>query len=360
MERLEPIPSPPGALWREVRHRVLPFAVFAGVLALVATIWQRDLRGTHLFGEVEAVHADVTTIEAGLLAELRVGRFDAVRAGEILGTVEVSSAETARRELETAAAELRIMRARMAVDEARNIQDLEALRTRWLEARVALAGARVGLERARLDHERNTRLHAGQIISDAEFELSRAIFEALRAEVAERETLVSGLAETLPRLDAAIAADQAEALLTLEEAVAAQESLLSQTRTLRLRAPQDGYISAVNHLPGERLPAGAVVARVTAPRSHRVIGYVRQPLNVTPQVGMAVEVRTRSRPPLVIPSTVIKVGNHLEMVSSPLRLRGFDNATARGLPFLVELPPEAALHPGELVDLVLRPAASRN
>ncbi|MFN0069551.1 MAG: HlyD family secretion protein [Limisphaerales bacterium] len=355
MERLEPIPSPPGALGREIRHRFVPVVVFAAATVVIALLWQRDFRGQHFFGEVEARRANVITVEGGTLTGLAVDRFSEVKAGEVIGTVEFSSTEAAGKELDVAAAELRITRARMALDEARNAQGLEDLRSRWLEARVDLAGARVNLERARLDHERNSRLHAEKVIADAEFELTRAVHESLLAEVAERERLAAGLAAALPRFEAMNSTGQAEALKILDEAVAAQEGLLDQARIAKLRAPIDGVITAVNHQPGERIPPGAIVAVVTAPRSQRIIGYVRQPLAIEPRVGMPVEIRTRTRPPLILQSSISKVGTHLELVSSPLRLRGFDNALERGLPFLVELPPEAGLHPGELVDLILRP-----
>ncbi|HMO65076.1 MAG TPA: hypothetical protein PKE47_07625, partial [Verrucomicrobiota bacterium] len=67
MDRLETIPSPPGALWREIRHRVLPVAVFAGVAAGTFLLWQHRFTPHQAHGEAEPRHAQVTTVEGGLL-----------------------------------------------------------------------------------------------------------------------------------------------------------------------------------------------------------------------------------------------------------------------------------------------------
>lgn len=355
-EKLEPIPSPPGHLAREFCHRVLPIGVFVAVSLAVAVLWNQRFTGTTLFGEVEPIRANVTTLEGGTLASLDVERFQTVTNGQVIGAVQVIDADTLLGDLAVLRSELNVMRSRLALDEARNDQNVETIRLRWQEARVELATSRVNLENARRELERAERLAADLIMSESELDLARAVHDALAAETREREALVSSLGTTLDRLDDANRRDHGGAGEVLEESLRAQEKRLQQQRQVKLRAPMDGVVKIINNHPGERLPAGAIVAIITAPHSERIVGYVRQPLTLEPRPGMPVEIRTRGPRRQVVQSQILGVGSDLELVVSPLRLRGFDNSVERGLAFFVALPPELQVHPGELVDLIVRPS----
>ena len=53
---------------------------------------------------------------------------------------------------------------------------------------------------------------------------------------------------------------------------------------------------------------------------------------------------------------ILQVGVQMELVTAPMRLRGFSTAMERGLPVLLSLPPGLEVHPGELVDLMVNPS----
>ncbi len=355
MERLEPIPSPPGHLVREFFHRAVPVIVFAIGTASMALLWNTRFSGTILFGEVEPIRADVTTTAGGTITEVLVDRFQTVTNGQLIATVETMDTDAARRALDVLRSELQVMRSRMALDEARNDQNIEGVRVRWLEARVDLATARVSLENARRDLQRADALFTDRIIAEAEHDAARSVFEALDAEVRERAGLLEGLQSMLDRLDSASQRDRSGSLQGLSQALAAQEREVEAARVEQVRASMDGVVKAINHRAGERVPAGAILSTVTSPHSEHIVGYVRQPLIIDPRPGMPVEIRTRGPKRQVVRSSIRSVGSDLELINSPLRLRGFDNAVERGLAFFVDLPPELDVHPGELVDLVVRP-----
>jgi hypothetical protein len=88
----------------------------------------------------------------------------------------------------------------MALDQTRNDQNVESMRAQWLEARVDLATARVNLQNALRDVERNRRLRADKIVSDAEFELAQSLADALTVEVQERTAVVESLESSVTRL----------------------------------------------------------------------------------------------------------------------------------------------------------------
>ncbi len=356
---LEPIPSPPGHLLREFCHRGLPTLAFAAAFVASALLWNVRFSAISLFGEVETIGADVVAPEAGTLLNVIIDRFDCVTNGQVLGTLEVQDPESTREDLAVMRTELEISRSRMALDQERNEQNVESIRAQWLEARVNLATARVNLQNALRELERARQLKSENILSEAEFDLAKSVAEALEAEVRERTAVVDGLAGSVERLASSTRQDQAGSLDVIAGSIAAQEARMRQRRLQTLRAPIGGIIKVLNHRSGERVAAGTVLFTITAPNSERIVGYVRQPLDLQPKPDMPVEIRTRGIHPQVAHSRITRVGTDLELVASPMRLRGFDNSVERGLPFLVELPPGLEVHPGELVDLIVRPHARR-
>lgn len=357
MDRLEPIPSPPGHLLREFCHRALPVVAFVAAGIGAASLWNERFTGTLLHGEVEPISADITTLEGGTIVDVHVQRWQPVTNGQIIATIQVVDPTAVGRSIDVLRTELHILRSRMALDAVRNAQDLEGLRVRWLEARVQLATARVNLGNAERELERNRGLHRAGIVSAADLDTAQSLRDALQVEIEERTKLAEGLEQAVTRLDADNQREQGDALDVVNQSLAAQERQLEGEGTHTLRAPMDGILKTIEAVRGERVPANAVVAVVTSPISERIIGYIRQPLSVEPKLGMPVEIRTRGGLRQIGQSQISDVGTGLELVASPLRLRGFDNAVERGLAFAIPIPPEMQVHPGELVDLIVRPAS---
>ena len=118
----------------------------------------------------------------------------------------------------------------------------------------------------------------------------------------------------------------------------------------------DGMVVKIYHRSGETIVAGDPIITLTAPRPQRIIGYLRQPLPFEPKVGDAVKIYTRRPHRQVATTKILQVGAQMELVTAPMRLRGFSTAMERGLPVLLSLPPGLEVHPGELVDLMVNPS----
>lgn len=354
-DRLEPIPSPPGHFAREFCHRFLPVLVFAGAGLTTALLWNQRFTGTQLFGEVEPIAANVTSLEGGTIIDLHVERFQMVTNGQVIATVQTTDPEIAQSELAALRADLEIAKAKLSLDETRNDQDLEAVRVRWLEARVALATSQVTLENAGRERQRADQLFEQKILSEAEHDAAVSLHVALQAEVKERTALVDGLHTMVNRLEGSNHQDRRTTTEALSQAIAVQEQKLQLAREVKIRAPMDGMVKSLQHHAGERIAPSTAIATITSPHSRHIVGYVRQPLVIEPQPGMPIEIRTRGPKRQIVSSTILSVGSDLDLVVSPLRLRGFDNSVERGLAFLVALPSDLQVHPGELVDLVVRP-----
>ena len=94
---------------------------------------------------------------------------------------------------------------------------------------------------------------------------------------------------------------------------------------------------------------------MSAPNAQRIIGYLRQPLPFEPRVGDTVKVYTRRPHRQTANARILQVGVQMELVTAPMRIRGYGIAMERGLPILLNLPAGLEVHPGELVDLMIKP-----
>jgi len=354
MEPLPKIPTPPRLVWRELRHRLVPGVAFAAALVVAAVLWRDQAAMPHFVGEVEAITSAVITVEDGSLLALGVDRFEAVSRNQVIGEVRVMDPDSVRVELASIATELQVTQTRIAQDQQRILQDFEQLRLSWLQERVALATARVELQFAESELVRMGKLAVEKLVSDDQFDLARSVAESRRAEVSEREKLVGELEASLKRL-APDDAGRFDAVINgrINQAIAAQEQLLRMdAKTVTLRAPIDGLVTAVHHRPGERIRRGEPIVTITATNSERIVAYLRQPAAAPPQAGDTVQVRSRGNRRLTGIAQVLRVGHHYESVSTNLAAAnpGF---APRGLPVLISLPANMALLPGELVDLAL-------
>lgn len=96
MDPLPPIPTPAAQRWREFRIQVLPLIVFLCVLLAVVVMWRNFVQPLGVVGEVEAVRANVISLQDGLVTDLAVTRFQEVRKDQDLGHVSNADPEALR------------------------------------------------------------------------------------------------------------------------------------------------------------------------------------------------------------------------------------------------------------------------
>lgn len=158
-------------------------------------------------------------------------------------------------------------------------------RERIAQARARLEGARGTLETARRDLERARSLHGEGVLAADRLDTARAAFD--RA-LAERDTARAALEELL---EGATVEELDQARAALAEAEAAVAEARVRVERLAVRAPVDGVVDALPFEPGERPPAGAVVAVLLAEGSPYARVYVPEAIRVHVAPGGAVRLR---------------------------------------------------------------------
>ncbi len=358
---LKPIPIPPRQRWREFQVVYLPVIMFVFLVVIIGWLWARYVAPATIIGEVETVRASVISVVAGTMQELKVDRLQSVTNGQELAVITVLDPDQINAELAAVEADLRLMKARMDLDKTRNLDAYSRLREEFLVEQLNLEAARIHLVQAENEFDRVKKLLESELIAkgagvarnDFGYDVALRDRDALRAEVAAREKTVAELQTSVQRMQAVGAAQMDSTDPVIEQAIAAQRERLQRLqKPAVLRSPINGFVSVINHLPGEKVTAGQPILVVSAEKSDRIIAWVRQPITARPQVGDVVEVRRMTLGERPFQARVVRVGKQLEQINPTAYLLNESLQRAEfGLPLIVKVPDSTDLIPGEALQL---------
>ena len=362
MDPLPVIPTPPEHRWREFRIRYLPVIVFGCVLTMAVVVWNEKVSPPTMVGEVETIRANVTSPMAGSLTELTVVRLQHVKAGQVVGRVFATDPRMLTTALDIIRAESDMLRDQLspADDQQRLLLNYQRLRLDVMTLRGQAAVARVQLQETENEFKRVASLFKDKIASEGEFERARSLRDAKQEQVTELEKIVQEnqltVASNQPAFDPKLMAAAANTLSNLALSISAHEKKLEAAEVMNMVAPIDGFVSAVNRQQGENVAAGEPILVISALSARHIVAFIRQPLNLDPAPGMAVEVRSRAGARQTGLAKILEVGLQLEPITPgllPPSTTGGGNRPETGLPVLVSLPTNLKLLPGEIVDLTV-------
>jgi len=372
MNPLPTIPTPPAQRWKDFRLQRLPVAIFALVAATIFFMWERNLAPSTFVGEVEAIQENVASHLAGQVADMDLDQFVEIKTGDLIARVITTDPKIIEASLAVIRAEVELLKTGMdpVINQHRDAVNYQQLRLSWMIQRVDLASARVRLQFAENELARVSRLYDEKVVplgipqagrNEFGYEVALRDRDALRIEVDERTRINTELEAKLEQLKVPGNWENPQAENpAISAAVAVQDEKLrlaeGQLSPILLKAPMDGVISKIYHRSGETILAGDPILTISAAHARRIVGYMRQPLPFEPKVGDSVKVYTRRPHGQSANTRILRVGVQMELVSTPMRIRGYGTSMDRGLPVLLELPAGLQVHPGELVDLVLNPS----
>jgi multidrug resistance efflux pump len=354
----KPIPMPFTQRWRQVRATVLPLVVFFGAVVIIAFLWRDRVGAITMTGQADTALANVGTHQAGVLAGLRVTRFQKVRAGETIASVMIADPKLVEASLAVIRSELDMLRANLdpIASQQRNAVNFAQLRLNWMRQRADLATARVNLHLAESEYARAQELFKSRIASQSDLDIAKAAYDVLQKQVEELGKLVVEGEQSFTNLQPSNATDISRISdEPMRAAIAAQEAKLRLTEAelspLKLYAPIDGTVTAVYFRSGESVTPGQPIITIVGDSPLRIVGYLRQPTGIEPKPGDQVQVRTRGRQRMVGTAQVLEVGSQFEALplsmQTAFKLTGMELA----LPVNISLPVGVELRPGELVDL---------
>lgn len=354
------IPTPPSQRWRDLRMTFLPPVTFGLLCVTIFWMWRSYVHPPYLVGEVEAVRANIISSRDGTVLELKVSNLQTVTNGQELAVLSVIEPGIEQAELKAIETDLELLKARMGVDIARNTENYEQMRLQLLSDKVQFTIDQTNLSLAEIEFNRAEQLftNASLLISEEAYDIAKTKRDVLRATISGKIPFLAEYERTLSALDPRQSPQNQESISAAIKAE--QDRLTLLQKPLVLRAPLDGFVSAINHRPGERVPASLSILVVSGNQATRIIGWVRQPVRAKPSVGDLVEVRSIRSGMHPIRAAVTAVGEQLEPVSpAALPFNASAKITEYGLQFLVEVPPGNDLLPGEMVELSLVARSSR-
>ena len=192
---------------------------------------------------------------------------------------------------------------------------------------------------------------------------SREAATAFEAEVAEKTAAVREMEQRIEELrslgepEATDAGDQFRQLLSRLDA--AQSLAASNWGPITLVAPISGMVSAVQRQQGEYILDGEPLVVVHSLWSDRVIGYLRQPYPIDPEIGLPVKVTTRTHAREQFWTSISQVGAQVDIITNALAYVRQGALVDVGLPIVIDLPSQSRIRPGEIVDLWIKPADAR-
>jgi multidrug resistance efflux pump len=354
MKKLEKIPLSRAAIVTELRHKLLPVIVFGFAIVLCVVLLNQFTAGGQAMGIGEGLRSIVSSPRVALIKSLHVSPYEWVEEGEPLA---VMVPVDPRASLNLLQSELTIARMKMEPSIAdRNAVDFERIRIDMLRMEQDLAIAQVNLERAEKVLRRNQELIKEKLVTADVYDFSVNERDMYRADVGNKLRAVE---EIRGRLDTLRSLGEPSKLGTnqfMAELLAIAESRLtdaySNAGPFILKAPISGMVHNVNRQVGEYVTEGEPLMTIVSDKADRIVAYLRQPYGVEPQPGQAVEVSTRSYERKRFQTQVSQVGVQFEMITNALAYMRPGSVVDSGLPVVVRVPPEMAIRPGEVVDLV--------
>lgn len=267
-----------------MRRRVIIPIVVVSIVAVGFYLAWRYVSGADgaatrltLYGDVDVRQVDLSFKVAGRIAHLEVDEGDAVKAGQVLATLEKSYFDD----------DLRLGQARVAAQEANFTKLKNGSRPEEIEeAQAALAEAKANLANAQINFSRQSELLRSHVTSRQTFDNAQMTLNTTRARVQSAQAALD-LAVAGPRIEDV---DAAQAQLASEKA----QLIVTQRRLTdaNLVAPNDGVVLTRARERGAIVQPGETVFTLTLNRPVWVRAYVdeRDLGRVTP--GMAMLIHT--------------------------------------------------------------------
>lgn len=351
-DHLSRIPLSRKVIWQTVRMRAVPPLVLLCMAAAVVYQW-RHMAAGGVAALAEGNRSVVTCPRPSFITEIKVQPYQYVEAGQPLVVLKPSDPRIG---LDILQSELQLARLQGEPSLAeQNALDYERLRVEQLRLKEEIAFAAVNLQRSEAALKRNALLRSDKLVSEDAYDLSLRDRDINAAEIEQKKSALAQIEARMGVLSAYGEPDKprekTSPLDPLDEIRSKLTKAEADLSTVTLVAPISGMVHGIDRQQGDFLVEGDPIFTVYATRSDRVITYLRQPYPLEPQVGMKVEVLTRTQRRERFIAEVTQVGAQLETITNSLAFLKPGALVDVGLPVVVALPAQANIRPGETVDL---------
>ena len=367
------IETPPAQRRENFKHKTLPLLVWCLCAAVALGMLFSRARRFEYVGVASAPSYEISSRSAATLASIGVGLYDKVGPGDVVAVLDDTQVkaviETARANVRRLSAELDSAKAGlggaagadgMATDMRRFAVDEDRQRLDALAIKVTLEGDRVEMERREIEVRRAEALRAANLLSDADLDNARLLYQEVKRRNEENELLLHESEEVVRRTQArrlgyaggGSAGSEPAALRPLREGINVEIQRLKEVETQRealiLKSPVAGRVSSILAAKGQSVVAGEPILLIEEETVREIVAYLRE--GDSRRVAPNSKVRITSvRSGRVTDSVVVGVGPGLEVL--PQRLWKNPQMMEYGLGVTIGASPMMALIPGEVVSI---------
>jgi membrane fusion protein (multidrug efflux system) len=350
---------------RIMRNGALGLLAIAGLIALGAWIYDRF---SHVYVDDARITADVISVSSrvsGWVTRISVSEGDAIKAGDVLISIDDRDAILRLAELDARLLSLDAERARLGAEKQmvdRQTSSQYKMRSSQLQAvQAALSGRQSDLDLAKTDFERTKTLLARKVVSRQRWEERRKTFRV--AEQGYQQALAEVAAARASLVEAS--ADR-EKLLVLDRQLAAlthqkteiQAQYDRQTLDMRdrvIRSPIGGVVDKTFVNASEYVTAGQRLLMVHDPRRIWVAANVRETDVKFLTLGSTAAVTVDAYPDEVFRGSITRIGNaatsEFALLPTPNPSGNFTKIAQR-LAIRIELEKKSTkLRPGMMVEV---------
>jgi len=377
------------------RRHLLSVLVWFGAIACIVGLFYHRAQRFEVLGMAQGRFRQISAPVDGRLRIVSVELFEKVSKGQVLATLDdeqqlneqiaMVSAEIERLMAELIAtqdvltAEAANRETDKAIAQRRFSVDVENARLRILGLKTVIETDRMMLHDLALEVKITKQLLDEQAIAPYEHQKAQGLYDALAKTIEENENLLARAEEDLKQTERRrdefaqrqlVHPSVDSAIEVFHKAVTVQERMIDQFLTqlskLVLKSPVDGVVvqiqaGGVNQAalrrigegilrkPGEFVLAGDPILVIAEERPRQVIAFIREDQLNLIREGTTVELIKSAEPAQIARSQVTYVGPAVEQM--PPRLWRNPAIPQWGRPFLVKVPPQMKLIPGEQVGI---------
>ena len=368
-----PIETPRAQRREDFRRKTLPLVVWCACAVLAVAMLSSRARRFEYVGLANAPVYEISSRVAATLSSVPHALYERVGAGDVVAVLDDTQVkaliETARANVRRLSAELDAAKAGLggaagsggfATDLRRFAVDEDRQRLDALAIKVTLEGDRVEMARQELELRRAEALHSAALLSDADFDNTRLLYERVKSRTVENERLLRETEEAVKRTQARRAGYEqpggvngAEpAFRPLREGINVEIQRLKEVEVQRellvLKSPVAGRVSRILAARGQSVVAGEPILLIEEESVREIVAYLREG-DVRPVAPNSKVRITSVRSGRVADSVVTAVGPGLEAL--PPRLWKNAQVAEYGLGVTIAVSPLMALTPGELVSI---------
>lgn len=357
---------------------VIPVLVWLCALTVVIFLFNSRIQRFEVIGVAYSKTWQLSAETTGRIKTLNIELFGRVTKDQVIASLDSELIEarlnTINAEIAKLTAELKAAKDQLEVDAQDRDNDLMLERRRFAanveSARLAILELKAVIEPDRIllkDYEAEIKIEKelhlnGATASTYNIEKAQAQYDTLYRKIEKNEELLAqaelNAEQAIKRRDELFNTQSVNlspdiALDAISKSIDVQqqlmEELIVQSAALTLKAPADGIVTVIFQRPGEVVTPGLSILTISQEKPTEVIAYASDSMHNSLKQYQKVQIVKNGATPQIAFSQITQIGPAIDVLPERLSIR--QDIMQWGRPFMVSIPPNMTLAPGEKVGI---------